>query len=214
MYFVSLHGHGTSCSPGASGAPTVCMHGTTRFSSLSISAKTGVPIRAMIRIFTTAYAESVSCTPICDIGEPIGPIEYGSTYIVRPCMLPRNSCFSFFRITYGSSQLLVGPAVSFDNEQINVRFSTRATSFGDDRARKHPGQSFSLSLVNVPAFTSWSHRKSYSACEPSIQWMRSGCVRSAIFSTQRIKCLFVVGGATTAVSTITVFINERKSLLF
>src|ERR1700760_1841438 len=44
--------------------------------------------------------------------------------------------------------------------------------------------------------------------------MRSGCVRSAIFSTQRIKCLFVVGGAGTAVSTVTVFINKRKSLLF
>ena len=39
MYFSGLHGQGTSCWPGASGAPTLCMHGTTRFSSLSISAK-------------------------------------------------------------------------------------------------------------------------------------------------------------------------------
>ena len=43
MYFSLLHGHGTSSSPGASGAPTLCMHGTTRFTSLSISAKTGKP---------------------------------------------------------------------------------------------------------------------------------------------------------------------------
>jgi hypothetical protein len=53
MYFSLLHGHGTSLSPGASGAPTVCMHGTTRFSPLSISAITGSPIRAMMRVFTT-----------------------------------------------------------------------------------------------------------------------------------------------------------------
>ena len=38
MYFSSLQGQGSSCSPGARGAPTECMQGTTRFSSLSISA--------------------------------------------------------------------------------------------------------------------------------------------------------------------------------
>ena len=35
---------------------------------------TGMPMRAMIRMLTTTYGESVSCTPICDIGEPIGPM--------------------------------------------------------------------------------------------------------------------------------------------
>ena len=70
------------------------MHGTTRFSSLSISAKTGRPMRAMMRMLTTTYGESVSCTPICDIGEPIGPMLNGSTYIVRPRMQPLNSSFS------------------------------------------------------------------------------------------------------------------------
>ncbi len=134
MYFSSLHGHGTSCAPAASGAPTVCMHGTTRFSSLSISRKTGAPILAMIRMFTTAYAESVSCTPIWLIGLPTGPIEYGNTYITRPRIDPRNSCFSFFRIANGSSQLFVGPAASLLSEQMYVRSSTRATSFGADRA--------------------------------------------------------------------------------
>ena len=114
--------------------PTVCMHGTTRFSSLSISANTGAPIRAMMRMFTTTYGESVSCTPIPDIGEPIGPMLNGSTYIVRPRIAPRKSCFSLRRITYGSSQLFVGPAASFESEQINVRSSTRATSFDAERA--------------------------------------------------------------------------------
>src|SRR5260370_28686726 len=43
--------------------------------------------------------------------------------------------------------------------------------------------------------------------------MRSGWVNSAIFSTQRIRCLFVVGGAAMAVSVMTVFIGGVKSLL-
>src|SRR5215469_2005737 len=125
MYFSSLHGQGTSFCPGSSGAPTVCKHGTTRFSSLSISAKTGAPIRAMMRMFTTTYGESVNCTPICDIGEPTGPMLNGSTNIVRPAIEPLNKSFSFAFISYGFTQLLVGPALSFDNEQMNVRSSTR-----------------------------------------------------------------------------------------
>src|SRR3569832_1185042 len=127
MYFSLLQGHGTSFCPGSSGMPTECMHGTTRLMSLSISANTNVPMRAMIRMFTTTYGESVISTPICDIGDPIGPMLNGSTYIVRPRMQPSNNPFSFRRIEYGSSQLLVGPAPSFESEQINVRSSTRAT---------------------------------------------------------------------------------------
>ena len=38
-----------------------------RASPLSISAKTGRPMRAMMRMFTTTYGESVSWTPICDM---------------------------------------------------------------------------------------------------------------------------------------------------
>src|SRR3984957_15424270 len=120
MYFSALHGHGTSRSPGPSGIPTLCMHGTTRFSSLSISLKTFSPMRAMMRMFTTTYGESVSCTPICDIGDPTGPMLNASTYMVRPRMHPLNSFFSVLRISYGFTQLFVGPAVSFDSEQINV----------------------------------------------------------------------------------------------
>ena len=53
MYLSSLHGQGTSCWPGANGAPTLCMHGTTRRTSRSISSKTGSPVLAMIRMLTT-----------------------------------------------------------------------------------------------------------------------------------------------------------------
>src|SRR3954471_10231452 len=118
MYFSLLHGHATSFCPFASGAPTECTHGTTRLKSLSISSKTFLPMRAMMRMLTTAYGESVSCTPICDIGEPIGPMLYGSTYIVRPFMQPANRPLSVLRISNGLTQLLVGPAASLESEQI------------------------------------------------------------------------------------------------
>ena len=44
------------------------------------------------------------------IGEPSGPIENGTTYIVRPRIEPRNRPRSVSRISAGSRQLLVGPA--------------------------------------------------------------------------------------------------------
>ncbi len=67
--------------------------------------------------------------------EPIGPIENGTTYRVRPRMQPSNRRPSVARISAGSIQLLVGPASSFFAEQMKVRSSMRATSFGCERAR-------------------------------------------------------------------------------
>ena len=58
----------------------------------------------------------------------------GSTYIVRPFMQPLNRPFSVRRISNGFTQLLVGPAASFDSEQMKVRSSTRATSLASLRA--------------------------------------------------------------------------------
>ena len=87
-----------------------------------------------MRILTTTYGESVSSTPICDMGEPIGPMLNGNTYIVRPRIEPVNNRFKVRRIWKGSSQLLVGPAASLESEQTNVRSSTRATSFASERA--------------------------------------------------------------------------------
>ena len=63
------------------------------------------------------------------IGEPSGPIENGTTYIVRPAhraVEERRRGSS--RISAGSRQLLVGPASSSCSEQMKVRSSTRATS--------------------------------------------------------------------------------------
>ena len=69
------------------------------------------------------------------IGEPSGPIENGTTYIVRPFIEPSKNSFIRSRISAGSRQLLVGPASSSRSLQMKVRSSTRATSPGSERAR-------------------------------------------------------------------------------
>jgi hypothetical protein len=76
----------------------------------------------------------VISTPRALIGEPTGPIENGTTYIVRPRMQPSNRPFSRPRISSGSRQLLVGPASAWSAEQMKVRLSTRATSRGSEAA--------------------------------------------------------------------------------
>src|SRR5216684_5335498 len=109
---------------------------------------------------------------MCAMDEPSGPMLNGTTYRVRPFMQPLKRPFSVARICAGSTQLLVGPASSCDLEQMKVRSSTRATSDGSDQARYELGRSFWSSFLNVPAATSSAHRRSYSASEPSHQWMR------------------------------------------
>ena len=58
-------------------------------------------------------------TPSALIFEPSGPMQNGTTYIVRPRMQPSNRpTFSSARIPAGSRQLLVGPASSSFSEQM------------------------------------------------------------------------------------------------
>ena len=52
------------------------------------------------------------------IGEPSGPIENGTTYIVRPFIEPVYKRFISARISAGSRQLLFGPASSSVAEQM------------------------------------------------------------------------------------------------
>src|SRR5205085_4956085 len=133
MYFVSLHGHGTSDSPGPSGLPTECTAGTKN-PSVPRASSAALPIRVMTRIDTATYAESVISTPKAEIRDPSGPMQNGTTYIVRPRMQPLKRPFNVDRISAGAVQLFVGPASSACSEQMNVRLSTRATSDGSEAA--------------------------------------------------------------------------------
>lgn len=97
-------------------------------------------MRVMVRMETATYAESVISTPSAESGEPRGPMQKGTTYIVRPRMEPRKTPprpsrpRKISRISAGSFQWLVGPASSSFAEQMNVRSSTRATSEGSEAA--------------------------------------------------------------------------------
>ena len=66
------------------------------------------------------------------MSEPMGPMEKGTTYMVRPDMAPLNRPSRWVRISAGSRQLFVGPASISFSEQMNVRSSTRATSPGSE----------------------------------------------------------------------------------
>jgi hypothetical protein len=76
----------------------------------------------------------VISTPIALIFDPSGPMQNGTTYMVRPRITPRKRSVRSARISAGSSQLLVGPASSGFSEQMKVRLSTRATSRGSEAA--------------------------------------------------------------------------------
>ena len=183
MYLVLLHGHGTSACPGASGTPTECTHRTNDPDS-SIAASAAVPIRVMIRIETTTYGESVISTPSREMLLPSGPMQNGTTYMVRPAMHPAKISAKVWRISSGAIQLFVGPASASRSEQMNVRSSTRATSPGSDRHQKLFGRSLGFSRVKVPFSTSRSVSRSHSACDPSHHTTASGLVSSTISPTQ------------------------------
>src|SRR3954447_18751291 len=183
MYFVSLHGQGTSASPGASGLPSECRAGTNGASS-PIAASTAVPIRVMIRMLATTYALSVSSTPNMGCGASSGPMQNGTTYIVRPLMQPRYSDVMVAFISAGSIQLLVGPASAGSTEQMKVRSSTRATSPGSVCAQYELARFAGSSRTREPAATSASVSRVHSSSEPSHQTMRSGVVRAATSSIQ------------------------------
>ena len=70
------------------------------------------------------------------IGEPSGPIENGTTYIVRPSMQPSKRSLSVLPHLVGVAPVVGGAGVLLGvSEQMNVRSSTRATSPGSESAR-------------------------------------------------------------------------------
>ena len=136
MYLVSLHGHGTSAWPSARAAcrPSAGPGTNWAASSSSIRRSTWLPIRAITRMRAVTYAESVISTPNIGFSASRWPITNGMTYIVRPFMQPAYSPRMMSFISFGSIQLLVGPASFSSTLQMKVRSSTRATSVGSVRA--------------------------------------------------------------------------------
>src|ERR1700741_4900448 len=147
MYLVSLQGQGTSFWSGSSGAPIECS-ALTKKPSVPILSSAAWPIRVIVRMDTTTYSESVISTPSLGSSAPSGPMQNGTTHMVRPRMQPRYRSVRVDRISTGSIQLLVGPASISRSEQMKVRDSTRATSEGSDNARKEFGYFVGFSRLN------------------------------------------------------------------
>lgn len=106
MYLVVLQGHGTSSWPSSRGAPRVWT-AFTKKPSVPSSSRTAWPMRVMVRMETATYAESVISTPMAESGEPTGPMQKGTTYMVRPRMDPRktpSAPVKISRISAGSFQ--------------------------------------------------------------------------------------------------------------
>src|SRR6266850_72948 len=111
--------------------------------------------------------------------------------MVRPRIAPFSSPYSFEYVSAGSDQLFVGPAPSLVGVQMNVTFSTRATSFGFERCKQDRGTLFSFSLINTFCFNDSAIRNSFSRSEPSHQKMFSGFVSFPISCTQSSTAWFV-----------------------
>ena len=126
----------------------------------------------------------------------------GMTYIVRPRMHPRYRSVMMAFISFGSIQLLVGPASFSSTLQMKVRSSTRATSVGSVRAQKEFGFFSALSRVKVPLATSASVSSVHSSSEPVHQCTWSGWVSSAISETQDAMPLCDVGAVSLLVSVV------------
>lgn len=84
-----------------------------------------------MRMLSTTYMLSVSSTPILPKLDPTGPIENGTTYIVRPFIEQVKISPPHRYPSSGDIQLLFGPASSFLLVQMKVKCSVRATSFSD-----------------------------------------------------------------------------------
>ena len=132
------------------------------------------PMRVMMRMLATTYGESVISTPQRDSGESIGPMQYGTTYIVRPRMQPSNSASICAWPSAGAIQWLFGPASSRSLVQTKVRCSTRATSSGCERCSQLRGCVSGLSGSSVPSASICAVSAANSLSLPSHQWIAVG----------------------------------------
>ena len=162
-----LHGHGTSSCPGLSGMPTECRQWTNL--PLPSALSTCSPMRVMIRMLTTTYGESESCTPMWAIGEPTGPMLNGITYIVRPRITPSN-----FGVSDGLHLVGGHPVVGRAGVVLVHRADVGAVLDAGDVARMAAGEEgigpqLFVQLDERAAATISAQSRSYSSCEPSHQ---------------------------------------------
>ncbi len=160
------------------------------------ASRAGWPMRVMMRIETATYGESVISTPSAEIGEPSGPMQNGTTYIVRPRIAAGEQAVERARASRpGRSSCWSGRRPPRSREQMKVRPSTRATSLRVGRGvEASSGASPAFSRTNVPASTSRLVSRSHSSSEPSHHSTASGWVSSATSFTHAMSFACLVGG--------------------
>ena len=119
------------------------------------------------------------------IGEPSGPIENGTTYIVRPSIEPRK------QLAQQLAHLLrVAPVVRRAGVLLALRADERAVLDAGDvagiRQRQVGVRALGVGqpLEGAGVDQRLARARSYSSADPSHQWIASGCVRDATSSTQ------------------------------
>ena len=188
MYFSLLHGHGTSFWPGASGAPTVCMHGTTRLSSLSISRKHGSAdarhdphVDDDVRRVGQLHADLRHRRA----DRPHAERQHVHRAAAHAAVEQAPSACGASRT--GSSQLFVGPAPSFESEQMKVRSSTRATSLGVGARVVTAGPKFFVELDEGAARDHLGIERSHLLrSRPPSEWRRAWSARHLLDPSQQV----------------------------
>ena len=152
-------------------------------------------MRVMIRMCTATYGESVSCTPTCAIGEPSGPIEIRH-HVHRAALHRAAEELAELLAHLGRVAPVVGRArvrLLLGADERAVLDAGHVVRVGAGQERVRPTSSSSLS--NTPASTISSQSWSYSSCDPSHQWIESGCVSSATSSTHALSLAWDVGAS-------------------
>jgi len=119
-------------------------------------------------------------------------MEKGTTYMVRPFMHPRKSPLSLVRISSGHT------SCSWDSVDLLLRADVRAVFDASNVTRVRESVVTVGTLLGVQStersgFDETLAELSYSASDPSHQWIRSGVVTFATNSTQAMSFLLVLG---------------------
>ena len=147
-------------------------------------------------------------TPMWAIGEPSGPIENGTTYIVRPAhaaveqAVERLAHLGGVAPVVGRAGVLLALGADegavLDPGHVARDPSARGSSSGAWRRR---------AARTSRCRRARRQRRSYSSAEPSHQWIASGLVSSAIRSTQAVSAACLVG-ASAAMLSVTGQVNS------
>ncbi len=143
------------------------------------------------------------------IGEPSGPIENGTTYIVRPRIEPLKSALERLAHLRRVAPVVrrAGVLLALGADEGAVLDAGHVAGIG---AREVGVRALRVreALEGSGARPARSQSWSYSSAEPSHQWMASGWVSSATSSTQASSRWWVVGAVVVCVTGLAISLGH------